>query len=298
MKMRNYILPLLVLVALVTVSTAAAQNAGITRLGRYREGGVKCLGIATTTLAVDVTIRTERIVSGPYARYAQKFLGLRVPLSDKTQCSVVGGAIALFEEYPTAGPLPAETTVVESYEAQDELFAMLSIDRMGAVEADPESAAGQAAAMIFSLRRHRLELITGEAGEHVFGEGLAAALERIDRMEQELLELFLGRRVVTERTDRFYITPEEGQFQQIVCRFSADRGIVPAGDLSGDIVLLQFQPGNLVATLENDPKGAGLPYRVAAVTLCTLVAEGHDVISQQLPIYQFGQTVSVAAAKK
>ena len=51
-----------------------------------------------------------------------------------------------------------------------------------------EDAAREAANTIFSLRRHRIELITGEAGENVFGEGLKAALAEIERLEQSYLE--------------------------------------------------------------------------------------------------------------
>ena len=53
-----------------------------------------------------------------------------------------------------------------------------------------EDAAQQAAQMIFSIRKHRMELITGEAGENVFGGGLKDALDALDEKEQELLELF------------------------------------------------------------------------------------------------------------
>jgi hypothetical protein len=35
-----------------------------------------------------------------------------------------------------------------------------------------EEQAAATAEMIFSLRKHRLDLITGEAGENVFGGGL------------------------------------------------------------------------------------------------------------------------------
>ena len=67
-------------------------------------------------------------------------------------------------------------------------------------------------------------------------------MERLDRLEQEYLELFLGRRVVTTETRRFRVTPAEGKLQQIVCRFSPDAGLLPANDLTGDIVLLQYEP--------------------------------------------------------
>ena len=224
--------------------TAAAQNQDMARLGTYMSNGEFVVGTAETVLAADITVRCEKIVCGPYARYAQKFLGLRAPLTDKTVYTVADAAIALMpgERYVTAGELPASTCRVESYEAQGADFARLQTDRLDMTETDLQTAARNAAAAIFSLRKHRLDLISGEAGENVFGAGLPVALERLDRLEQEYLELFLGRRVVTTETRRFRVTPAEGKLQQIVCRFSPDAGLLPANDLTGDIVLLQYEP--------------------------------------------------------
>lgn len=185
--------------------TAAAQNQDMARLGTYMDNGEFVVGTAETVLAADITVRCEKIVCGPYARYAQKFLGLRAPLTDKTVYTVADAAIALMpgERYVTAGELPASTCRVESYEAQGADFARLQTDRLDMTEPDLQTAARNAAAAIFSLRKHRLDLISGEAGENVFGAGLPVALERLDRLEQEYLELFLGRRVVTTETPPF-----------------------------------------------------------------------------------------------
>ena len=68
-----------------------------------------------------------------------------------------------------------------------------------------EQQAAAAADMIFSLRRSRKELITGDAGENVFGGGLKDALEALDAKEQAYLELFLGKKVVTTYTHRVVI---------------------------------------------------------------------------------------------
>ncbi|HAY31196.1 DUF4831 family protein, partial [Alistipes sp.] len=74
----------------------------------------------------------------------------------------------------------------------DTAFLKVPIDKQSTVEKSAESMAADAANMIFSLRRHRLDLVTGEAGENVFGGGLKAALDEISRLEQEYLALFLG----------------------------------------------------------------------------------------------------------
>ena len=258
--------------------TAAAQNQDMARLGTYMSNGEFVVGTAETVLAADITVRCEKIVCGPYARYAQKFLGLRAPLTDKTVYTVADAAIALMpgERYVTAGELPASTCRVESYEAQGADFARLQTDRLDMTETDLQTAARNAAAAIFSLRKHRLDLISGEAVENVFGE------------------LFLGRRVVTTETRRFRVTPAEGKLQQIVCRFSPDAGLLPANDLTGDIVLLQYEPqGMAVDEAGVRPTSSTIPYRIAALTRCSLIAAGQEQAAQVLPVFQFGRTIAL-----
>lgn len=291
MKRLLWMLPLL-----FAGMTAAAQNQDMARLGTYMSNGEFVVGTAETVLAADITVRCEKIVCGPYARYAQKFLGLRAPLTDKTVYTVADAAIALMpgERYVTAGELPASTCRVESYEAQGADFARLQTDRLDMTETDLQTAARNAAAAIFSLRKHRLDLISGEAGENVFGAGLPVALERLDRLEQEYLELFLGRRVVTTETRRFRVTPAEGKLQQIVCRFSPDAGLLPANDLTGDIVLLQYEPqGMAVDEAGVRPTSSTIPYRIAALTRCSLIAAGQEQAAQVLPVFQFGRTIAL-----
>lgn len=73
-----------------------------------------------------------------------------------------------------------------------------------------------------------MELITSEAGEHVFGAGLQAALAELDRQEQAYTELFLGKRVTTTSVERITVVPDAGKQKYILCRFSPDRGLLPA----------------------------------------------------------------------
>ena len=158
-----------------------------------------------------------------------------------------------------------------------------------------------AAERIFSLRRHRLELITGEAGEHVFGEGLNAALAEIDRQEQSCLELFLGKQVVSTETRRYVVYPQSDKKQYIVCRFSPAAGLLPENDLSGDIVLLQIEPsGALPASeLEAGPKEREVvKCRVADPSACTVVAGGREYARSVLPVFEFGRTINVALPRK
>ncbi len=158
---------------------------------------------------------------------------------DAERCPHIAGR---YRNGAFAGALKAPEKQIYKYtEAEDE-FPRVLIDKTGIKVSTLEEAASEAVNTIYSLRRHRMELITGDAGENVFGEGLKAALDEIDRLEQSYLELFLGKRIVTTSSHRYVVYPQTDKQQYVVCRFSAADGLLPDNDLSGDMVLLQINP--------------------------------------------------------
>ena len=251
---------------------------------------------------MDVTVERDQTLTGPYARYAQKYLGVRAPLADKTTWNITGAQIALLDCgtcLDAGAPAPASTRIF-NHATSDEEFARLQPDKTDMTTPALEDAARAAADRIFSLRRHRIELITGEAGENVFGEGLKAALAEIDRMEQSYLELFLGKRIVSTETRRYVVYPQADKKQYIVCRFSPAAGLLPDSDLSGDIVLLQIEPsGNTKCDLEAGPKETSVvACRVADPSTCTVLSGGREYARAVLPVFEFGRTVNVALPRR
>ena len=78
----------LLALALVVCGGAAAQNPYIALQGADETSGGIVVSQPRTVLAVDVTAERDVTLSGPYARYAQKFLGVRAPLTDKMSWAV------------------------------------------------------------------------------------------------------------------------------------------------------------------------------------------------------------------
>ena len=227
---------------------------------------------------------------------------MRAPLTDKTTWSITGAQIALLDGdtyLKAAAPAPASARLL-SHTASENEFARLQPDKTDMTTPALEDAARAAAAQIFSLRRHRIELVTGEAGENVFGEGLKAALEEIDRMEQSYLELFLGKRIVSTETRRYVVYPQADKKQYIVCRFSPAAGLLPDTDLSGDIVLLQIEPsGAAKSDLEAGPKETQVvACRVADPSTCIVVSGGREYARAVLPVFEFGRTINVALPRR
>lgn len=253
--------------------------------------------LAQNTLAIDLVVTKEQVIAGPYARYALKCLGLRAPFADKTTRQLTRAEIALLDEEDfLAKP---QSPAVNSLDLSETAFPELPIDRIDLVQPTDEEAAVQAAKRIFQLRRTRLELISGEVGEHVFGEGLKSALEEIDRQEKALLELFLGKRICTEEKHRLTLIPQAEKKQYILCRFSEQDGVLPSTDLSGEIVLLDIAPSAPYAVEEAPEKSTAVAEcRVAAPCNCSLRLSGRELATRTLPLFAYGRTVLVPLSRK
>ena len=295
---------LLIIAAMMLAGAAAAQNYTITEAS-VREGanGI-VLPDLTTTLAVDITVTSEQVIAGPYARYAQKYLGVRAPLSDKTTYEISAARVALLgneQAYPVAGPLPARRERSEGFDGTATEFARILPDRMSAANIDTENAARSAAAEIFKIRRQRRDLITGETGENVFGAGLKVALDELQALERAYTELFLGKHVVATETRRYTVSPVADRTSYIVCRFASQTGLLPANDLSGDVVLLQIRPTGEPAVQglrQASSKERSVTMRVADNSVCTVVVNSDEVTQSVLPLFVFGKDVNIAVSPR
>ena len=318
--MKRSLLVAILLVASSLFVDSSAQQVVKKRIGSYLENGNVVVAEANTTLAVDITVEYEQFVAGPYAKHAQRLLGSSAPLVNKSVRRVVSSNVAVVDGATYLANDDTEYLANESELA----FPRVLPDRLSKTNISADDAAERAAEQIYALRTARLELITAELGDGVYGAGLESALREIDRLEKEYLELFFGKRVVTYSTQRYYIPVKPAEFEKveivvaepavekgkkanveqapqpepkmlpasyIVARFSDKVGLVAADDLQGDIVLLTINPTDM-SYPENDAKGT-VQYRYANNAEVTL-SLGHVVISERvLPIYEFGRTVTL-----
>ena len=84
--------------ALLLTGGVSAQNPYIALQGANETASGVTIAQPRTILAVDVTVERDLTLTGPYARYAQKYLGVRGPLADKTTWSITGAQIALLDQ--------------------------------------------------------------------------------------------------------------------------------------------------------------------------------------------------------
>lgn len=286
--------------AVLACGAATAQNTPYKAVvGTYIDAsGALAVSDPSTSVAVDLIVEKEQTVVGPYARYAQKFLNMRGSLVDKTVYSLKGVKLAVTGgEDVIADAVPAAEVTETSYMGSASEFAKVLPDRMSATAVSEEEAAANAAQAIFSIRKHRMDLITGEAGENVFGAGLKDALAALDAAEQEYLELFFGKRVVTTSVERVVIPMIEGVQSYAVARISSSAGVVAADAKDGDAVTLEVAPSGrarLSSIVEADPKSkTAVKVRVADPSTCTVKVGDKILTSAVLPLFEMGRTAYI-----
>lgn len=284
--MRRLALIMAMLLASAVYVDAHAQHIEKKRVGTYKENGAVVMSDATTTFMVKVVVEYDEFEAGPYARYAQKLLGTRASFVNRAEYRVVAADIALMDS-----DNHGFTQNLDHYKGYVATEQKIQIDRMSASEKSVEAAAREAAETIFKLRKARMEMITGEQGEGVFGGGLESALREIERLEGAYLELFYGRRMVNYET-RSYILPVSAQNTSMtVARFSIDDGIVALDDLAGDVIFLNIRPSEMEYPASEEKGTVAIRYaNNAEVSLCL----GNRVLcSRVMPVYEFGETVMI-----
>ena len=291
--MRRFTLLAIMLFAAVGMVEVSAQQLVKKRIGIYTEDGNVVVGDATTTLAVDITVECETLSVGPYARYAQKLLGTRASLVDRTTYSIVAADVAVAADgYFLASESVAEPIQAESMDYTAG-YGSLTVDRTTLVEKSDEEAAKAAAEKIFELRRARLDLVTGEFGDGVFGAGLESALREIDRLEQSYLELFFGKCEKSVATHRIMFPVNKDNPYSVVARFNEEKGLVKADDIDGEIIMLAINQSQM-SYPQSDVKGK-VSYRYANNARVVLSIGQQQLVERILPVYEFGETVLMVA---
>lgn len=258
-------------------------------------------GLPYTTVKVYLTVDKETVRTGPYARYAQKYLGVAAPLADKVSYVLKEARLDYTDPERTGSHVAIQPPreVLSSHVDGGSEFPKATPDRMSSIDKTTEDMAREAAATIYTLRKRRFDLVTGEAGENVFGAGMKAAIEEMSRLENEYLSLFLGKQSTVTTVYECDVIPQTGKTNYIACRFSPASGIVPDSDLSAKPIVLAMTPADGVqAPAKSNDKRASQLYRVANITDCKLSFESTELAHKHLPILQFGQTISGVAMSK
>ncbi|MFI3270014.1 MAG: DUF4831 family protein [Rikenellaceae bacterium] len=277
------------LASLTILSTTTYASDLVVPVGVVVRGAnVEVMVAPSSVIAVDLVSESVSFEPGVYARYAQKFLGVRAPLIAKSSSQIVWATIKKQTEGErTAMNLSSPKMATQSSNSAD---GSLQVDITSATTLQPEEAAQNAANEIFRLRKLRKEILSGDLGEGFYGAGLQAALNDFDRQERELTLLFMGRTEVKSDRKSFSISITNGEKRHIICRLSQSDGIVDETDLSAEPVMLQITPSNSekIVAPAADEKSEIRKFRVADMTKCELFVGTKLLTQSTMPLFEFG----------
>lgn len=320
--------------------------------GEQAPQGAIIYSLPSTTIGLKVTANHESFVAGPYAKYAQKYLGVdartesgdtyiiqsvemvpyleadpsisiavNVGTSKNASANFLNfcsqGLIVTSESYTGKGAswrfpsavgnsefvnsgatsnLATQSSTLYKSVKTAEGLEKVPVQQNQVVEKSLEKKAAETAEMIFKLRKKRIDIITGDTDATYSGEAMGAALEEISRLEQEYLSLFVGKSVTDTQTAVFDVVPDGENAKQmyIAFRISDTQGLLPANNMSGRPIVLEFveESEPIAPTNINEvavaPKGK-VVYRKPVVVAVRLL-DGQKVIMQsRVPVYQFGK---------
>lgn len=286
------------------IGSLQGQTLGMSPVGETTlPDGTKAYVMPQTTVVVDITVTRESIKTGPYARFAQKYFGVIAPLADKDTYTLESARINYYDvnnpQSFNPGALPSPVTTVYSHTVVEGDFPRVLPDRRELQSISPDNAAAKAAQAIFDLRKRRAELVTGDYAENVYGAGLQAAIDRMDMMENEYLELFFGKKTEQTYTVRYSVIPSAGAATTVICRFRPESGLLPADDLSGEPVVLECRPQGAAAAAypperRRNFKSTDREYAVADMVDCRVLFERRQLGQAVIPIYQYGTRTVVS----
>ena len=280
-------------------------------------------------------VRTD-FTAGPYAAYAAKYLGVEVRTADETSYAISEVKMRSYSEADPAAryfwkaskeahpamlkltsqglvstgnqqvktdwKFPAQQKQEFNARPANLTNASGAMGREVVVEKGEEAKAAEVAKRIFAIRENKYNILVGDTDATYSGEAMKTAIDALDAMEAELMELFVGRTSTGEQQAVFEIIPEAGVQNAVAFRLSQADGLVAPDDYSGTPWFVQIVPEALAAPAEKEesaPAKKGkkqqpvqtLHYRIPVVCSVSLGDGVAVLLNQRVPVYQLGEEI-------
>ncbi|MCK5137645.1 MAG: DUF4831 family protein [Bacteroidales bacterium] len=183
----------------------------------------------------------------------------------------------------------------------DTSYVRVPVQRSIVEQKSPLRKAEEAADFVLELRNRRFEMLTGEYEVFPNGEAMAAAIEKLDQLEESYLTLFTGKTISRMGKRAYFIVPETGSSpsRYRLDMFSSQLGFVPAELMEGEPLEVQIEPLGTINALDGQVSGTPeekgydkLYYRLPDVVELK-VNLGVDVLfSQRISIFQSGAVIT------
>lgn len=193
-------------------------------------------------IKISVSAVQEKYFVGPYAKYAQKYLGVEARQTSSSSTWIE--SVKMTGEISGANGDYVFNFASPVSDKPD--FSSVPLLKSAVGHKSVETAAAAAADQIMDIRQKRYQILTGDTDMSLSGESLRLTLEEFSRQEDELLKLFLGYSLAQPIEGEFVVIPVKDNDTGIYVAFRiSESGILPAGHLEGRMVTLEVVPQNV-----------------------------------------------------
>lgn len=287
-----------------------------------------------TSLLIDAEVTKVTCKSGPYYKYAEKYLGTKDAVAeDNTYYEL--GKISLRNK---GVPDPANTYIVSfkggttapyAYLTDDGLLCTINAEYAEEKTAAPvsdekEDAAGTpsdisvfteeflmagstskqaevAAKQIYRIRESRMNILTGDADNlPPDGEAMKLVIRQLDEQEQALVNLFTGTKTRETFHQTFTVIPDKEVEKEVLFRFSRLLGIVKPDNLAGAPVYFNLKAIDRAPVLpekeaeKKEKSLKGIVYNIPGKAAVSLTMGNKTLYKGEVQVTQFGTREGLA----
>ncbi len=283
-----------------------------------------------TQLVFDVEYTEETLEAGPFFLFAEKYLGAQSVIeenrtlyhltavhaathttTDYTRAykvlperGVQAGLLTLtkkgllegYNNVPSTSLTPPKEGIpnrLQSPSLRGERETVLPLFEEQIVAPTLQQKAAGAAKQIYRIRETRLYILSGET-EHVPADGkaLELTLRELDRMEQELVELFVGKRTIRSHHKKITFVPSKSE-ETALLYFSEEKGLTTEEDAAAAPLLLTIAAHKQILSAGTTPdkkvsQPSQLYYNLPGWADYAVTYQGEILAEKTLPIAQFG----------
>lgn len=183
----------------------------------------------------------------------------------------------------------------------DTAFVKVPVLEKQALTKSIEEKAEEAAHQIFKLRKRRYKILT--ANYEVLppdGKAYEVMVRELKNIENDYLSLFIGKKVSSNKSYKYWYTPKQGENGGVIFRISAQKGPVEVNDLGGKPVRINFDKIDLTQELVIVPTaGVGpqklINYRIPGMADVSISNGKQILFKNRMTIAQFGKIASMPA---
>lgn len=201
-----------------------------------------------------------------------------------------------FAEGVTSGQKAQSYFTYKNIEREDAMSVQTPVQQTRMVEKTLEDKAVEAAGIILTARKERVNIATGNTDASFSGEALGAALQELTRAEKEYLRLFTGVHRSVPVSARFELTPRPGVRGQRYPVFVLSETDGPVAGGPGTVYYVQLSDIRKPAPAQDSDsrkfsrKQTVLHYREPAICTVRLMEGERELLETRLPVYQLGSS--------